>query len=83
MYYHIPFIYSLSHVILGYISFYCYYIGFIFIIYQIYQYYANIRIFFLFDIKILQGNSMSHTIRKLLGGVLGVVIATITYYRFY
>lgn len=79
-YHHIPFIYSISHILLGYISFYYYKIAIIFIIYQLYQYYANIRFFFLNDTKILQGNSKSHTLRKLLEFIFGTAVATITYY---
>jgi|10_taG_2_1085330.scaffolds.fasta_scaffold22267_1 hypothetical protein len=79
-YHHIPFIYSINHILLGYISFYYYKIAIIFIIYQLYQYYANIRFFFLNDKKILQGNSKSHTLRILLEFIFGTAVATITYY---
>jgi hypothetical protein len=79
-YHHIPLIYSISHILIGYISFYYYKFAIIFIFYQLYQYFANMRFFFFNCKKILQGNSWSHTLRKLLEFIFGTVVAAITYY---
>lgn len=83
----IPLIYSLSHYLLGYLSFYCKFIIIIFTFYQLLQYIFNIRFFLLnrncfknFKSCIKKGNNLKHTLYKLMEFFIGYIIAFIFNY---
>lgn len=68
----IPLIYSLSHYLLGFLSYYYKFIIILFTIYQLFQYIFNIRFFLLdkecitnFKNCIKRGNNLNHTLHKL------------------
>lgn len=72
-----PMIYTLSHVLLGFIAVWYPLLGLLFIAYQLLQYLLNIR-FFLFSMEIKHGNSAYHTMKKLgeiaIGTVIGLLV---------
>ena len=80
----IPLIYSLSHFILGFISYYYKVFIILFLIYQFIQYFYNIR-FFLLDKKCFndikkcykRNNNIKHTLKKIMQFVIGFLIAFI------
>ena len=80
----IPFIYSLSHYLLGFLSFRFKFLIVIFIIYQLIQYVFNIR-FFLLNKKCItnlkncvkKGNSLLHTLRKFGEFLIGYLLSQI------
>lgn len=72
-----PMIYTISHVLLGFIAVWYPLLGLLFIAYQLLQYILNIR-FFLFSMEIKKGNSAYHTMKKLgeiaIGCIIGLLI---------
>ena len=73
------FIYTLSHILLGFIAVWYPTLGLLFIAYQLLQYFLQIR-FFLFSLEIKEGNSLYHTIRKIseiaVGYFAGLLVAS-------
>jgi hypothetical protein len=59
-----PFIYTLSHIITGFITVWYPLLGLLFLAYQFLQLTFNIR-FFLFSLEIKKGNNPLHTARKI------------------
>ena len=72
-----PFIYTASHIIIGYIGYFYVYILLAEIIYQLVQLAMNKR-FFLLEMKLAHGNSVEHTALKLAEVFLGYCIAALT-----
>jgi hypothetical protein len=74
------FIYTLSHILLGFIAVWYPTLGLLFIAYQLLQYFLQIR-FFLFSFEIKHGNSLYHTIRKIseiaVGYFIGLLVAAV------
>ena len=78
----IPLLYLLSHIILGFISYYYNKLVILFLIYQFIQYYFNIR-FFLLDVKCFhnikkcykKNNNILHTSKKITQFIYGYLIA--------
>jgi hypothetical protein len=79
--YKYPLIYSLSHLIVGFVSYKYLWLIPLIVIYQLIQYIKNIRFFFLGSSKSLinKGNNLSHTIYKLFEYIVGFVVAYIYY----
>jgi heme O synthase-like polyprenyltransferase len=75
---HKPFIYILSHIIIGYIAFFYTELLVAILGYQVLQLLLNVR-FFIFSWKIESGNSIEHTVIKLLEYSLGYLIAFMQY----
>ena len=78
--YNIPFLYSLSHYIVGYLGYYNINLLILFIIYQLYQYSIDARFFFLSSNHkthniIKKGNSLMHTLKKIAECAVGFLIA--------
>jgi hypothetical protein len=69
-------IYALSHILTGIATVWYPIIGLLFIGYQILQLATNRR-FFLFSMQLKTGNSVKHTLIKLLEWLLGVIIGYI------
>jgi hypothetical protein len=74
--YNYPIIYSISHIIIGYISYHYLHIIPLIFIYQFLQLFLNKRFFF-FDKKVIykNGNTINHTIYKLGEYIIGFIIA--------
>ena len=79
--YHIPTIYSLSHVLIGYLGYSYLSLLVWFIVYQLYQYSINRRFFLVpyyphpSNNKSYQtGNSLSHTLKKLTECAFGIIL---------
>lgn len=81
IYFDKPLIYTISHVLLGFIAVWYPLLGLLFIAYQLLQYLLNIR-FFLFSLEMKEGNSAYHTIKKLgeiaIGFVIGLLIKNLS-----
>lgn len=84
----IPFIYSLSHYLLGFLSFRFKFLILIFIIYQLTQYVLNIRFFLLnkncitnFKKCVKKGNNLVHTLRKFGEFLIGYLLSQIIFYK--
>lgn len=75
---HKPFIYILSHIIIGYISFFHTKLLVAIIGYQVLQLVLDVR-FFIFSWKIESGNSIEHTLVKLLEYAIGYLFAFMQY----
>jgi hypothetical protein len=75
---HKPFIYILSHITIGYIAFFYTELLVAILGYQVLQLLLNVR-FFIFSWKIESGNSIEHTVLKLLEYCLGYLIAFMQY----
>jgi hypothetical protein len=73
-----PFYYTLSHIICGMISFHCPFIGVLFLIYQFLQLYLDKR-FFVFELRIRDGNSIDHTLVKIKEFLIGVLFGLIIF----
>lgn len=69
-----PFIYTLSHLLIGFAGYYSNSILVLFILYQFIQLFFNTR-FFLFSLKFEKGNSIEHTFLKLGEMFLGYLLA--------
>ena len=79
--YKYPLIYSISHLVVGFISYNIRWLIPFIIIYQFIQYLIGVRFFFL-GVKeqyIVNGNSISHTLYKLFEYFVGFIIAYIFY----
>ena len=68
-----PPIYAVTHILIGFFGAWYPIILLLAIAYQLFQYFFQIR-FFLFKLKIKQGNSIQHTGVKLLEILLGYLI---------
>lgn len=68
--------YQFFHVITGYASYYYTFLWPLILAYQLIQYYLGVR-FFIFSSEIKQGNSLTHTVSKLLDYVCGYLLANI------
>jgi hypothetical protein len=75
---HKPFIYILSHIVIGYIAFFYTELLVAIFGYQVLQLLLNVR-FFIFSWKIEAGNSIEHTIIKFLEYLVGYLIAFMQY----
>lgn len=72
-------IYILNHILIGFfvgITKYKYILIISIIIYQFIQFIFNVR-FFIYDFKIKKGNSLKHTLNKLLQYIIGFIIGLI------
>ncbi len=69
-------IYALTHVLAGLLTVWYPIIGLLFIGYQILQLVTNRR-FFLFSMQLKSGNSVKHTLIKLLEWLFGVILGYI------
>jgi hypothetical protein len=69
-------IYALSHILIGMLTIWYPIIGLLFIGYQILQLATNKR-FFLFSMQLKEGNSVKHTLTKLLEWLFGVILGYI------
>jgi hypothetical protein len=74
MIYQKPIIYTLSHVIIGFVGYFYFELLILFLIYQFSQLIINKR-FFLFEFKLKEGNSLEHTLYKLRETLVGFVLA--------
>jgi len=74
MIYQKPIIYTLSHVIIGFVGYFYFELLILFLIYQFSQLLMNKR-FFLFEFKLKEGNSLEHTLYKLRETLVGFVLA--------
>ena len=74
MIYDKPVIYTLSHVMIGFVGYFYIELLVLFLIYQFSQLLMNKR-FFLFEWKLKEGNSLQHTLYKLRETVVGFVLA--------
>lgn len=74
MIYDKPIIYTLSHVMIGFVGYFYIELLILFLIYQFSQLLMNKR-FFLFEWKLKEGNSLQHTLYKLRETVVGFVLA--------
>ena len=74
MIYQKPIIYTLSHVIIGFVGYFYFELLILFLIYQFSQLLMNKR-FFLFEFKLKEGNSLQHTLYKLRETLVGFVLA--------
>jgi hypothetical protein len=74
MIYDKPIIYTLSHVMIGFVGYFYIELLVLFLIYQFSQLIMNKR-FFLFEFKLKEGNSLQHTLYKLGETVVGFVLA--------
>ena len=78
-----PIIYVLSHILIGFVGYHYPPLLCLFLFYQLYQYFLNKRFFLLpqqfykSDIQV-DGNTLHHTLNKLLQGVLGYCLASIS-----
>ncbi len=68
-----PFIYTLSHIITGFITAWYPVIGLLFVAYQLLQLFLDIR-FFLFTLEIKPGNNSLHTARKVAEFAAGYLV---------
>lgn len=73
-----PIYYGLIHVISGFLGYYYIWFAVLFIIYQLTQLFLNKR-FFVFQLRIEDGNSIGHTSFKLAEFVIGVIIGWIVH----
>ena len=71
--YDIPLVYSLIHLLLGIVAYKYTTIIYIFLFYQIFQFIINKRIF-MFELKIKDGNSIHHTLYKIIQFFIGFFI---------
>ena len=71
-----PFIYTLSHLLIGFFGYYSNSILLAFIVYQFAQLLFGVR-FFLFSLKFEKGNSVEHTFFKLGEILIGYLFAYI------
>lgn len=71
-----PLYYGLIHIISGFLAFHYAWFGVVFLIYQLSQLILNKR-FFIFQLRIENGNSIGHTAFKLGEFLLGIFIAYI------
>jgi hypothetical protein len=69
-----PFYYALIHVVAGFLAFHYTWVGIVFVMYQLVQLFLNKR-FFVFEGKIKDGNSATHTAFKLGEFSIGMLIA--------
>ena len=69
-----PFYYALIHVVAGFLAFHYDWVGIVFVLYQLVQLFLNKR-FFVFEGKIKDGNSATHTAFKLGEFSIGMLIA--------
>jgi hypothetical protein len=69
-------IYAISHILAGMLSVWYPIIGILFIAYQLLQLITNKR-FFLFSMQLKEGNSVKHTLTKLLEWLFGVILGYI------
>jgi len=74
MIYDKPIIYTLSHVMIGFVGYFYIELLILFLIYQFSQLIINKR-FFLFEFKLKEGNSLEHTLYKLRETLVGFVLA--------
>ena len=70
MIYQKPIIYTLSHVMIGFVGYFYIELLILFLIYQFSQLIINKR-FFLFEFKLKEGNSLEHTLYKLRETLVG------------
>lgn len=79
--YKYPLIYSISHLVIGFISYSNLWLIPVIIVYQCIQYFIGVRFFFLGSTGtyIDNGNNISHTIYKLFEYVVGFIVAYIYY----
>lgn len=75
-----PSIYLITHVCLGVVSFFYTPLLWAFLVYQIFQLAINKR-FFIFEWRIKNGNSIEHTVVKLLEFFLGFLIGKFMQYN--
>jgi hypothetical protein len=73
MFYRHP-VYLITHLLIGFASYYYIKLLYIAITYQLLQYVLNIR-FFIFDLEIKNGNSIEHTTTKICELLAGYVLA--------
>ena len=73
MFYYKPAIYTVSHLALGFAAAWYPVVGAVMVVYQLLQLALNVR-FFLFEMKIREGNTWQHTALKLSEVGLGYVI---------
>lgn len=78
--YRIPFLYSASHYIIGYLGYSYPQFLILFIIYQLYQYCIDVRFYLLpynsyNSLSYQKGNSLQHTMKKLCEAFVGLIIA--------
>jgi len=73
-------IYLISHLVIGFASYRYIKLLYGFIAYQFLQYALNIR-FFVFELKIRNGNSLEHTLIKILETLAGYFLAVLLYYK--
>lgn len=71
-----PPLYQLSHIVIGYASYHLKFLWPLILFYQLIQYVLGVRFFF-FSSEIKKGNSLSHTVEKLLDYVVGYLIAIV------
>ena len=74
MIYDKPIIYTLSHVMIGFVGYFYIELLILFLIYQFSQLIINKR-FFLFEFKLKEGNSLEHTLYKLRETLVGFILA--------
>ena len=74
MIYDKPIIYTLSHVMIGFVGYFYIELLILFLIYQFSQLIMNKR-FFLFEFKLKEGNSLEHTLYKLRETLVGFILA--------
>jgi hypothetical protein len=74
MIYDKPVIYTLSHVMIGFVGYFYIELLILFLIYQFSQLIINKR-FFLFEFKLKEGNSLEHTLYKLRETLVGFILA--------
>ena len=79
--YHIPKLYSFSHVLIGYLGYSSPSILIWFVIYQLYQYCINRRFFLVpyypyptNNKRYQDGNTIDHTLHKLFECVIGIIV---------
>ncbi len=72
-----PFIYTLSHILTGFITVWYPVLGLLFIAYQLLQLTFNVR-FFLFSLEFKKGNNPLHTARKVAEFAAGYLIGLLT-----
>jgi hypothetical protein len=76
-----PLYYGLIHVFSGFVAFYYSWFGIVFLLYQLSQLILNKR-YFIFQWKIEEGNSLSHTAFKLSEFLVGLLIGYIIHKSF-
>ena len=75
--YIIPPVYTLIHIVVGFLGYTYFPCLVVAIMYQFVQYFLDIRFFAFGKTKIVKGNNVMHTSRKLAHHLLGFIIAVI------